>query len=400
MGVVARQTASEQIEILEETNAMTSSRTILHVYGGIPMKLGSLEEYYVALTRRLTDAGWRSVFVLTGEIEPALRRHYDEVGAEYVYVPKDAGSRRSRVARYRRLIQELRPALLNAAFGYPAIESLIAARLAPPCPSVWTKHSFYDRGPYYYRVPQAKLWFSSVFLGGLLTDRVIAVSAGVERELRLYHVPGRKIRQVYLGVRLARFRAGGAPPTRLPGVPDDARVVACISQARPEKGLEHLARAMARVRTARRDVVCVVVGGGELTADLQAMSQNLGIADAMVFLGVRNDVENIIARAEFTVLPSLTEGLPLVVLESLAGGRPVIASRVGGIPEVITDGNNGFLVPARDEAALADRILRLLGDEQELGTMQARCSGSVDRFDLSRGVEHTLSVYRELVPAL
>jgi glycosyltransferase involved in cell wall biosynthesis len=121
------------------------------------------------------------------------------------------------------------------------------------------------------------------------------------------------------------------------------------------------------------------------------------VSENIIFCGVRNDVENIIAISEFTVLPSLTEGLPLALLESMALGRPAITCNVGGIPEVITDGENGFLIPPRDEYALADRIITLLSNAEILRKMEQVATERAQNFNIDAGVKNTIIVYKEMI---
>jgi glycosyltransferase involved in cell wall biosynthesis len=102
-----------------------------------------------------------------------------------------------------------------------------------------------------------------------------------------------------------------------------------------------------------------IVGDGASRPQLESLSRNLGLGDTIRFLGERSDVASLLAHASMFVLPSLTEGISLTLLEAMARGLPVVATRVGGNPEVVVDGVTGFLVPVRDPAALAAAMVRI-----------------------------------------
>lgn len=138
------------------------------------------------------------------------------------------------------------------------------------------------------------------------------------------------------------------------------------------------------------------MGGGTELGRVEAAVQHLG--DRFQCLGLRSDVPAILAAAELAVLPTLREGLPNVILEAMAAGKPVVASRVGGVPELVVDGETGFLVPPRDPEALARGVLTLLGDPARAEAMgQAGRERVIRCFSLDRMVRETQQLYEELL---
>lgn len=130
-----------------------------------------------------------------------------------------------------------------------------------------------------------------------------------------------------------------------------------------QKALHNMIEALPAVREAFPDAQFLISGEGPLREMLERTAAERGVADAVHFLGVRHDMDRFLAALDVFVLPSDWEGLPMVVLEAMAAGCPIVASAVGGVPTAVRDGENGFTVPPADPAALARALLRLLGDE-------------------------------------
>ena len=143
------------------------------------------------------------------------------------------------------------------------------------------------------------------------------------------------------------------------------RLVLMVANLAPHKGQETVIRAMAILKKAKIDIACWFVGvqrhgAGDYTTRLQDLCNELGVADRIRFLGHREDVPDLLRAADIFFLPSTSEGLPLSVLEAQATKVPVLAAPTAGIPEVITDGETGFLIPAEDAVGYAQRIVSLL----------------------------------------
>jgi glycosyltransferase involved in cell wall biosynthesis len=154
-----------------------------------------------------------------------------------------------------------------------------------------------------------------------------------------------------------------------PGVRDEAdqeKRVLYVGRLSPVKGIQYLIRAMKQVHDAIPEARLIIIGDGREREMLKALAGELGIEHSVEFSGEvpHGQVLSLMQQADVFVLPSLSEGFPMVIVEALACGLPVVASRVGGLPEIITDGTNGFLVEAKDVMALAEKIRLLLQDEQ------------------------------------
>jgi len=140
------------------------------------------------------------------------------------------------------------------------------------------------------------------------------------------------------------------------GIPPDRRLVVAVGNLYLVKDHASLVRALAKLPAAR----VAIAGRGDQEEPLRRLAAELGVADRFHLLGLRDDVETVFAAGDVFVQPSLSEGLPLAVLEAMAHALPVVASRVGGIPEAVVDGVSGFLVPSGDPVALAAALARVL----------------------------------------
>jgi glycosyltransferase involved in cell wall biosynthesis len=173
-----------------------------------------------------------------------------------------------------------------------------------------------------------------------------------------------RVRVIYNGVDVERFGQlhDGAAKRRELGIPADAWVIGLVANLRPQKNHEALLRALAKLRPAVPEAWLVLVGDWERRPVLEALADTLGIRDRVRFLGCRLDVPELYPVFDVYCLPSHYEGMPLTVLEAMSAGKPVVATRVVGIREIIVDGETGLLVPPDDPAALAQALLRVRRD--------------------------------------
>ena len=182
------------------------------------------------------------------------------------------------------------------------------------------------------------------------------------------------------------------------GLHPHSQVVGSVGSLYPVKGHRYLIDGSPQVITRFPHVVFLIVGRGGLREELEAQTRRLGVASHFRFLGHRDDVSDLLALSDVFVLPSLSEGMPLALLEAMAAGVPPIATRVGGVSEVVKDGLTGLLLPPRDGDALADRIMTLLGDRtlaRQIGQSAREMVAS--RFSLAGMVQAYQEVYTQLI---
>lgn len=192
-------------------------------------------------------------------------------------------------------------------------------------------------------------------------DRLICVSQGVAESFRRAGVPPARLAVVRNGVPVMR-PAHPSPVRRRLGLPDDVLVVLTPARFSEQKGHCYLLPAVQSVVRSRTDVRFVWSGDGPTLSDMRAAVTAEGLSDYVLFLPPSEEIAELLAVADLLVLPSLHEGMPLVVLEAMSAGVPVLATRVCGNDEIVVDGATGRLVPARDPHGLASALLDLLAD--------------------------------------
>jgi glycosyltransferase involved in cell wall biosynthesis len=175
---------------------------------------------------------------------------------------------------------------------------------------------------------------------------------------------------------------------------EDKRVALTVARIDKLKGHKYLIEAAPFVP----DTVFLIAGDGPEKAVLEKKARDLKVADRVVFLGQRNDVPELLNACDFFVLPSLLEGLPLSVLEAMSASRPVIATDIDGINEIIIDGENGLLVPPADPKALAEKIKLLLSDKSLAARLAVSGKETIIRnFTLEKMVKEVTDIYCEII---
>jgi glycosyltransferase involved in cell wall biosynthesis len=233
---------------------------------------------------------------------------------------------------------------------------------------------------------------------GRLCDAFVAVSQNAaDSMIGVEGIPADKVRVIPNGIPPVQG-ADGARFRRDAGIAPDAPLVGSVGMLRPEKAFEVLIEAAAALRAERPDAVVVIAGEGEERAALEEAAERLGLGDAVRLLGYRSDTPDLVAALDVAVCCSDFEGTPLSVLQYMQAGVPVVATEVGGLPELIDDNVNGLLVPPRDAGALAAGIGELLADgalRKRLG--EAAAARQRERYGIEETVRKIEGLYEELL---
>jgi len=230
-------------------------------------------------------------------------------------------------------------------------------------------------------------------------DAVTANSDFMGAKLRELGCPAEKIHKLFYGIDVSSFSAS----ERQPNANEPVRVLT-VGRLTEKKGIEFAIRAMAAVRQTCPDTVLDIVGEGPLRLRLRELIAELGQSDAVFLHGSKNSnaIREMLGRAQIFMLPSVTaadgdrEGTPVSLLEAQAAGLPVISTRHAGIPEIVLDGESGFLVPERDATALAERLSFLIQHPETRSAMGRKGRTSVEaHFSFSKCNEQLLQIYLE-----
>ncbi|MGV9270471.1 glycosyltransferase [Kitasatospora sp. NPDC003701] len=298
--------------------------------------------------------------------------------------------------RLRRLLAERRYGLVHTHMPVPAT----AARLLSYRPGgagsprlVHTEHNVWDR----YR-PVTR-WANA--LTYRRNDAVVAVSHAVERTIpAARRRPGAWVHVVHHGPDLAGAPQGPAARAAARaelGLPQDAFVVGTVGNLTPKKDQATLLLAHARLRRDRPRARLVLIGAGPLDGRLRAHAEELGVSDSVLFAGSRPDVPALLPGLDVFTLSSRQEGLPVALMEAMTSGLPSVVTRVGGMPEVLDDGDQGLLVEPGDPAALAAALGRLADDRELRERLGAAARERAARFDVAGAQRAVEAVYEQVL---
>jgi glycosyltransferase involved in cell wall biosynthesis len=234
----------------------------------------------------------------------------------------------------------------------------------------------------------------------LITDRMIALTVGERNDYIKSSVsrPDRIV-NIHSGVEIDHYmsvRVNIEEKKKSLGISSRGLVVGTVGWLLPIKGPMHLLNAMESVWQDYPEATLVFVGKGDLEAELRAKALQMGVSGRVKFLGWRDDIPEIMKILDVFVLPSLNEGMGRVLVEAMAAGRPVVASRVGGIPDLVKHGENGFLVEPGDENGVSAAIKKLLADKIMRDQMGEKGRIMAQAFSLENMVDKIDSLYASL----
>ena len=233
-----------------------------------------------------------------------------------------------------------------------------------------------------------------------MADHYVAVSEQVKAHLqRSSGIAELKISTIYNGILVETGNQSDKTAyMSCAGLHADDRLVMTAGRLHRQKGFDCLIHAMAVVHAAYPRVKLLILGEGEEENNLKKLARSLELIDTIQFMGLRPDVDRLLHCIDLFVLPSRWEGLPNAVLEAMAAGKPVVATEVGGIPELVVQGVTGVIVPPQDVHALAEAIKALLSDEPRALTMGAAGRERVQRhFSIDAMIAKTEALYQELL---
>jgi glycosyltransferase involved in cell wall biosynthesis len=291
--------------------------------------------------------------------------------------------------RLRRLLRSERFDLVHAHI-YASAAAAAIATLGTRLPLVITEHTEAS-----WQTWRARWVSRGVYRR---VERIIAVSSPIRR--RLIERDGVRPDLITI-VPNAVMSAAETPSNQAPPLPAELRdrpLVGVVSRLQPEKGVANFLEAAARVAPSFPGTHFVVAGDGPLRQELAALAEDLDLGSRVHFLGFRSDASALMQSLDVVVVPSLTEGSPLVTLEAMAAGVPLVASAAGGIPDQVRHGKEGLLAPPGDTEAIADALIDLLRDPAYARSLgEAGRQRATSEFSHKTMVQQIENVYREVL---
>lgn len=339
----------------------------------------SLAQYHRALAEEIARRGWQVVMLVPGHVGAAAPESNPAV---YDW-PSRRPTRLQDAAFLRRLITQYRPCCILSSFGAVNVCITVSRLLGVPHRLAWY-HTLTSQIDIDWKHSQfKKRWLRGrKQLVYRMATKLIPVSEAAKRDLiSAFGMPASKCRIFYNSL--------PAPPLGPPSGNRNSGTLLCVGRLDPAKGHDVLIRAFARIAEDLPGARLHLAGSGPMESDLRRLAHNLGVVDRVNFLGALapKEVLERLRLAAVSVVPSRSDNCPLVVIESLVCGIPIVASAVGGIPEMLTDGEDALLVPPDDPTSLASRLKSVLSDAELASHLGANAHSRFEKqFDSARVV--------------
>ena len=375
---------------------MQPAGRMVSVFGVEPLRIGGGEVFARALSSRLAARGWESVLCYESLPEGEVRRYLELPNVTFD-VLRDASKFAARPAGELARILKRHPAdILHLYFtGFLSFYPWVA-RLRGVGKVFFTDQGSNPEGYVATRRPAWKRLAARAL--NLPLNRVISISDyNVDCALRRDLIDAGRVMRIYNSVDLAAVHGDGAAFRLRHGIPSGAPVVAQASWMIPEKGIADLVEAARIVLDRIPEAHFLLAGEGAHRQEYMALARGLGMEEHFTWTGL---LHNPVAEGLYTAADVVCqvsrweEAFGWVIAEAMAAGRPVVATRVGGIPELVADGGNGFLVPPRAPAEIAGRLVQLLGDSELRVRMGAAGRLAAEsKFDLTSNLDALMRAY-------
>lgn len=374
---------------------MAKTVRILHLAGSAEWAGG--EVYLLQLAHRLNRNRFSLEIVCPYDGPFVQRLHQEGVAVSVVDLTRLASP--SAIFRLRDLLVRKEAKIVQSHGARSNFYGRVAGRLAGVPAIISTVHnSLYD-----YPVGRGRkaLYLLMDRLTAPLAHRIVCVADSLAQDLiRRSRLDARQLQVIHNGIDLDRFNPRDVDGLRVRqqlGLPPGP-LIGMIGRMTPQKGHIYFLQAFARVRDRFPEARALIVGDGPLREELEGMARELKIEEGCIFTGVRSDIPELLSTLDVFVLSSVSEGLPYAVLEAMAMARPVVATRVSGLPEIIEDGVTGLLVPPRNPQALGAAVIGLLQDRDRAQKMGAAGRRTVEeKFGLDRMVQEIERLYEILM---
>jgi len=371
------------------------------------LNIGGPAIHTILLTAGLNDQRFESMLVtgVEGKYEGNMLDLAAAKGVEPIIIPQlrrnvdPLGSLITLFKLYR-LMRRERPHIVHTHTATAGLLGRLAAKLAGVPVILHTFHGHVLHGYFGPLQSKALVWMERLL--ARLSDRIVTVSEGQRQELAAYGIaPLEKITVVPLGFELEELLACESHRGELRrelGLTDGNKLVGIVARLVPIKNHHLFLQAAQVVAEAVPQARFLVVGDGELREELEVYARDLGLDEKAFFTGWRRDLPRLYADLDVVALTSINEGTPVSLIEALAAGVPVVATAVGGVPDVVVDGETGYLVEAGDVKGLAEAIIELLRNPERAKEMGSAGREAVyPRFATQTLIANVEGLYAQLL---
>lgn len=375
----------------EEPAELDPDRPIRVAHIATTLNIGGAEQLLLDLFRRFPALGIEPTVTYIKGRGP-FTPEFEAAGIPVRRVKMMAALDPFLVPRLAHHLERLEPDIVHTHMFKADLHGALAAWMASVDHLISTKHAA-DEQRAWWPVALVDRWLAR------RSDAILAVSHDMAQfTVEVEGFPAEHIKVILNGIDLARAR-----PTRDRAavrheldVPEDAPLVLATARLHYSKGHKVLLEAMRSVRAELPTAILAIAGDGDEKRRLMRLAQPDG--EAVRFLGVHRDIGDLLGACDCYVLPSLREGLGLSCVEAMAAGCPAVATTVGGLPEVLTDGVDGLAIPPGDAPAMARAILRLLQDRELAASLAANAQVNArERFDVDRTATEYAALYRQVL---
>ncbi|HEY6334215.1 MAG TPA: glycosyltransferase [Blastocatellia bacterium] len=363
--------------------ASTAKQVVVHVTWSLVA--GGSEMYAFTIASNLDPNRYKS-FICAMDRGGPLEADVRASGIPYRVINRPPGIHPSLIWRLFALFRRTSATVVHAHHFNQLLYSAIGAKLAG-AKLIYTEHSV--------EYLKARRFRVALRLLSILCDSVIAISEdGRKVLLEKVGIPAGKVQIIRAGISMSQLAPSRADARQQLGLDTRDRIAVIVARLYPEKNhillLDAFARVVKRVPRAK----LLIVGEGTEREAIERHVEKLGLNDFVALMGVRRDVQRILAASDLFVLSSDREGLPIAVIEAMSMSRPVVATRVGDLPELITDGITGRMVEPRDIDGFAKAVGDVLGDPETAARMGKRAQGAVrDTFSLALMIDRFETLY-------
>jgi glycosyltransferase involved in cell wall biosynthesis len=368
---------------------------ILYIFAGAGV--GGGERYLLLLADKLDKNKYEVLFVSTAKekfLEEARRR-----SLEVLIVNMDSKFNFIAFWQIRDFIRKKKITIVHTHGAGASFYGRVAAKWAAVPILVTTVHnSLYD---YPISRPKRGIYVFIDRLTARLCDKIICVSDAIKDDLiKKSKLPQEKVLTIHNGIDIESFNKNidASYLEREFNVKPHDRKIGIVGRLTHQKGHVYFLKAAAELTKAFPDIKCFIVGDGDLKDELMRTAQRLAVSPHCIFTGDRTDIPELLSFFDVFVLSSISEGFPMVLLEAMSAGCPVVASAVGGVPELIQDGIDGILVPAQSHEALSEAITDLLNDKNKRENIRFAARKTVEeKFNADMMIKSVEKLYDSLM---